>query len=61
MFEALIDALNDDKLDVRSIALQALSIHTGQTKDFNPGASLAERERQIRAWKRWLDEYKSGL
>lgn len=61
LFAALIDALDDDKLDVRSIALQALSIHTGQTKGFNPGGSQVERERKIRVWQRWLEEYKSGL
>ncbi len=61
LYEALIDALRDDKVDVRSIALQALSIHTGQTKGFNPNGSLPEREQKIRVWKRWLEEYTSGL
>jgi HEAT repeats len=61
LFGALIEALRDDKLDVRSIALQALSIHTGQSKGFNPNASRAEREDRIRVWKQWLDEYRSGL
>ena len=61
LFEALIEALNDEKPDVRGIALQALSIHTGQTKGFDPEASAPERERRIRVWKRWLYEYKSGL
>ena len=61
LFEALIAALSDDKLDVRSIALQALSIHTGQTKGYSPDAPPPERAQQIKAWKRWLDEYKSGL
>ena len=61
LFAALIDALHDEKLDVRSIALQALSIHTGQTKGFNPGSSQPEREQKIRVWQRWLEEYKSGL
>ena len=40
LFGVLIEALSDDKLDVRSIALLALQIHTGQTKGFNPTASL---------------------
>ena len=61
LFAALIDALHDDKLDVRSIALEALSIHTGQTKGFNPGGSQPERDQKIRVWQRWLEEYKSGL
>jgi HEAT repeat protein len=61
LFEALIESLRDEKQDVRSIALQALSIHTGQTKGYDPNAPLYEREQRIRVWKRWLDEYKSGL
>ncbi len=61
LFGALIEALHDDKLDVRSIALQALSIHTGQTKGYNPNAPPPDRERKIGIWQRWLEEYKSGL
>lgn len=61
LFGALIDALGDDKLDVRNIALLALQIHTGQTKNFNPGAPLREREQKVRLWQQWLAQYKSGL
>jgi HEAT repeat protein len=61
LFGALIDSLRDDKLDVRNIALLALQIHTGQTKNFNPSASATEREQSIRAWQQWLAQYKSGL
>jgi len=61
LFAALIDALRDHKLDVRNIALLALQIHTGQTKNFNPGASLAEREQKVKVWQSWLEQYKSGL
>ena len=61
LYEGLIQALSDPKVDVRRIALQALSIHTGQTKGFNPEAQVAERENSIRQWKRWLEEYKSNL
>lgn len=61
LYEGLIQALSDPKLDVRGIALQALSIHTGQTKGFNPEAQVSERENSIRQWKRWLEEYKSNL
>lgn len=61
LFAALIDSLGDAKFDVRSIALQALSIHTGQTKGFDPGAPAAERGQRIQAWRQWLEEYKSGL
>ena len=61
LFGKLIDSLRDDKLDVRRIALQALQIHTGQTKGFDPGASWADREQKIKVWQTWLAQYKAGL
>lgn len=61
LYERLIAALRDPKLQVREIALQALRIHTGQTKDFSPGGPPAEREAAIGAWERWLDQYRSNL
>src|SRR5688572_11874247 len=47
LFQGLIEALGDPKPDVRRIALQALSIQTGQTKGFNPNGSSSERQAQI--------------
>lgn len=61
LFGLLIEALSDEKLDVRSIASLALQIHTGQTKGFNPNAPLSEREQKVRVWQQWLAQYKSGL
>jgi hypothetical protein len=61
LFAALIEALRDDKLDVRNIALTALQIHTGQTKGFNPAASPADREQKIKVWQTWLAQYRAGL
>jgi len=61
LFGALIEALRDDKFDVRQIALLALQIHTGQTKSFDPGAPLADREQKVKLWRTWLEQYKSGL
>jgi HEAT repeat protein len=61
LFGALIEALRDDKPDVRHIALLALQIHTGQTKGFDPGASWADREQKVKLWQTWLEQYKSGL
>ncbi len=61
LFEGLIHALGDPKVQVRSIALLALQIQTGQTKNFNPNGSSVEREASIQEWKRWLEEYKSQL
>src|SRR5437763_4538935 len=61
LFGALIEALRDDKYDVRHIALLALQIHTGQTKGFDPGGSWADREQKVKVWQTWLERYKSGL
>ena len=61
LFGALIDALQDPKHDVRRIALQALQIHTGQTKGFDPGAPWADRDQKIKVWQAWLAQYKAGL
>jgi hypothetical protein len=59
LYEGLINALSDPKLDVRSIALLALSIQTGQTKSFEANAPQARRDAAVREWKKWLDEYRS--
>jgi len=61
LYGKLIEALSDAKPQVRSIAILALKIHTGQDKGFNPGASPDERIRAVAAWKRWLAEYEKNL
>ena len=61
LYERLIEALDSPVLQVRQIALQALQIHTGQTKGFQPNAPEEQRRRQIETWKRWLAEYRSSL
>jgi len=61
LFAALIEALGDDKEDVRRIALQALQIHTGQTRGFDPDASWADRNQKVKVWQAWLAQYKAGL
>jgi len=61
LFGGLIQALHDDKDDVRRIALLALQIHTGQTKGFDPGAPRADREQKIKVWQAWLAQYQAGL
>ena len=61
LYGKLIGALSDPKPQVRAIALQALSIHTGQTKGFNPNGSDADRSRAIEAWRKWLAEYEKNL
>jgi hypothetical protein len=59
LYEGLISALSDPKLDVRMIALLALNIHTGQTRGFSANASTPQRDAAIRQWQKWLDEYRS--
>jgi HEAT repeat protein len=61
LYDGLIRALGDDKAQVRDIAIKALKIQTGQTKDFTPDAPLQDRIQKISTWHRWLDEYKSNL
>jgi HEAT repeat protein len=61
LFEGLVTALGDPKLQVRQVALQALSVLTSQTKGFEPGASPQAREAAVQAWRRWLAEYRENL
>jgi HEAT repeat protein len=61
LYERLIQALGDSKLQVREIALKALQIHTGQTKGFNPNGSPQERDAALQEWSRWLRGYRSTL
>lgn len=61
LFEGLVRALDDDKVQVRQIALQALQILTGQTKGFHPLAPPEARRRTVEEWKRWLAEYRANL
>ena len=59
LYEGLIAALDDPKLDVRTIAITALQIQTGQTKGYEPNAWSWNRTTAIREWHKWLDEYRS--
>lgn len=61
LYERLIEALGSPVLQVRQIALQALQIHTGQTKGFQPNAPEDQRRRQVEEWQRWLVQYRSSL
>jgi hypothetical protein len=61
LYQGLIQSLKDSKPDVRRIALLALSIQTGQTKNFNADAPAAQRDASIGDWEKWLEEYKSNL
>ena len=59
LYEGLIAALEDPKLDVRTIAITALQIQTGQTKGYEPNAWFWNRTTAIREWQKWLDDYRS--
>ena len=61
LYEGLIRALRDPKLQVRQIALLSLQIRTGQTKGFSPNAPEPVRESKIKEWEKWLQEYRSNL
>ena len=61
LFSGLISSLDDDKPDVRRIALQALKIHTGQSKGYDPNGPREERLEAMETWHRWLSEYESQL
>ena len=61
LFEGLIGALDDPKLQVRQVAIQALSILTRQTKGYAPGGDAAARSASVAAWRRWLIEYRANL
>lgn len=61
LYSKLIAALSDPKPQVRVIALQALNIHTGQTKGFDPNGSEEARANSIARWKQWLAEYERNL
>jgi HEAT repeat protein len=61
LFEGLIAALSDPKPQVRAIAIQALRIHTGQTKGFLPVLPEERRRAAVERWRAWLDDYRAAL
>ena len=61
LFEGLIRALDDSKVDVRRIAALVLQIQTGQDKGFRFADPPDARGRAVEAWRQWLAEYRSQL
>jgi HEAT repeat protein len=61
LFEGLIRALDDPKMDVRRIAVTVLQIQTGQDKGFRFAGPPDARARAVEAWRQWLAEYRSQL
>jgi HEAT repeat protein len=61
LYEGLIRALDDPKVDVRRIAALVLQIQTGQDKGFSFAGPPEARARAVEAWRQWLAEYRSQL
>ena len=61
MYEGLIKGLSSSNRQVRSIAIKALKIHTGQSKGFFVNGTARNQSESLRKWHQWLDEYKSNL
>ncbi|MCK5481789.1 MAG: HEAT repeat domain-containing protein [Gammaproteobacteria bacterium] len=61
LYAGLIGGLDDPTPQVRKISIQALKIHTGQTRGFQATAGSGERSRSVQEWKRWLAEYRDNL
>ncbi len=61
LYERLIAALSDENPQVRAIALKSLQIHTGQTKQFRYNAPPEQRDRSVREWTQWLEDYRASF
>lgn len=61
LLEGLINALGDEKPDVRFIAAKALEIQTNQTKGFDPNAPQEERMKHVAEWQAWVAEYRRNI
>lgn len=61
VYEGLIAALSDSDPMVQGIAIQALSVLTGQNKGFYGLASAEKKRQSIEVWKKWLAEYRANL
>jgi len=61
LYEGLIKGLSSSNRQIRSIAIKALKIHTGQSKGFKVNGTARNQSESLRKWHEWLDEYKSNL
>lgn len=52
----LIQALRDERVYTRSLALDALKESTHQTMDFDPRGTDEARETAVQHWERWWEE-----
>ena len=58
LYQGLIRALSNPERQVQALAIQALSILTGETKGFHPSFPPDRQQRSIEMWERWLTEVK---
>lgn len=61
LFTRLIRALGNEDPGTRSLVIQVLAVHTGQTKGYDPNAPADERGLAIERWWRWLAEYRTNV
>ena len=61
LYEGLIQALSSAERQVQALAIQALSILTGETKGFHPAFPPDRQQRSIEMWERWLTDFKAGM
>lgn len=61
LYAGLIQALSSPERQVQALAIQALSILTGETKGFHPAFPPERQQRSIEMWERWLTEVKAGM
>lgn len=61
LYEGLIEALSNPRQQVQALAIQALSILTGETKGFHPAFPPEKQQRSIEMWQRWLAETRASL
>ncbi len=60
LYAGLIRALSSTEQQVQALAIQALSILTGETKGFHPAFPPERQQRSIEMWERWLNEVEAG-
>jgi len=60
LFGELIRSLEDPDLYIRSLAIQALAVYTGQHKGFIPNAPPEHRRLSVARWQQWLAEYRAN-
>jgi hypothetical protein len=55
LYEGLIAALEDEKPQVRSLAIRVLRMHTGLTQGFAALGRPVDRSASVLAWRLWLE------